>query len=582
MNGHMKVSRPTLRLLLGMLALSLLSGCSSDGSSSSGAQNELKTINLYTSEGEIFSFNAKSGTTKTIANYDSHEHALVTLNTDNDVDGFEQFVYIDDQTIYTLATDKINPVELATVDASVCIFSISKPDQTSFTGTTQGERILVDQHSIYITPLLAGVCDNSSARIKRIDFTDTKKVIIQEVSAALLWGEKLLDYDYNPRNDDTVTDEKDTDLGRFGTLGSNFINTSTPSILQLSFYDEDNTLLWSKSFSDIDTLPTIDQVTEDEVLIQIGGNLYLPTIESLFSATTVDNGEVPTNSKIDKLFEAPLHTLSNTNISDLKTTNNGSSFALVDDGEVLFYDTSTNNFTSLDVKDVTANSIAIKMIDNGTLLLHRNLTGSETLSSINTTTKIASTIPGTNKDNGDENGDNKENDTKTKIDFYTEGNDIYINTHALGGAKAIWINSSFAETSFPNTLFAFSNNYRKANAEPEIFLISSSDIDSSIDGFLTNAHLFKFAPSNRATGRKRFKNSDSVSEDFIVGTFNSDIEIRELSNSEIFNDVYGKLVLKTTRNASEATDTYFFNPTEQDSFESGNANKALQLIETTE
>ncbi|MFT5716364.1 MAG: hypothetical protein ACI9T7_000539, partial [Oleiphilaceae bacterium] len=68
--------------------------------------------------------------------------------------------------------------------------------------------------------------------------------------------------------------------------------------------------------------------------------------------------------------------------------------------------------------------------------------------------------------------------------------------------------------------------------------------------------------------------------DFIFGSFT--VDVKEVSDSEIFNDVYGKLKLSVVRAisdiASDGSDTYFFNPAEQSSDEIEEPNNALQLI----
>ena len=47
----MKVSLPTLKLLLGMFTLLLISACSDDGSSSSSSQSDANKINIYFANG---------------------------------------------------------------------------------------------------------------------------------------------------------------------------------------------------------------------------------------------------------------------------------------------------------------------------------------------------------------------------------------------------------------------------------------------------------------------------------------------------------------------------------------------------
>jgi hypothetical protein len=576
MNGYMKVSLPTLRLLLGMFALLLISACSDDGSSSSSPTNELKTKNLYftsnDTSNEIRSFNPKTGKDIPIANFDSGENTLLTLNTDNDEQGYEKIIYSLNNAIYLMdAENTKTKLKLASFATDVCLFSSTIPDQLAFEGSTKGERILVDQSIIFVAPQTNTGCDTEAAKIKKIDFTDTNGITVHEVSAANLWGETLFDYDYKPS-----LSEDNQDPGRYGFLGSSY--NALKSSLQLNFYDHESNLLWETSFPAPDSLPTIKQVTQSDVLIQIGGDLYVKDIKNLFDiATTSGPDDIPTGSLVEALFEVPLLSLSDTDIKELQTASNGSSFVLVGDGKIFFYDGSLptdKKFMDLELNNESALALQIEMMDNGTLLLHRKFADSEALIRVNTTSKAPDSIVA--RDQG----------TNNKVDFYTQDNNIYLNILSQIDRQAAWLNTSFSRVDIENSLFAFSENYRSANSNAEILLISS-DEEITPEGFsiLTNAKLYTFDPKNRTTGRKRYKDEDNINHDFIFGEFSVDIvDIKEVSISEIFNDVYGKLKLKTARFIdSDMTETYFFNPTETKSLEAKKTNnKALQLIESKE
>lgn len=578
MNGHMKVSLPTLRLLLGMLALLLISACSDDGSSSSSSEKELKTKNLYfTSDTSdetrniVRSFNPKNGEHNDIVKYDKGEHTLITLNTDNDEQGYDKIIYSLDNTIYVMNSEKTEKkLKLASFDDEVCIFPNAIPDQTSFEGSTKGERIFVDHTSVFITSRTDSECDTKAAKIKKINFTDENQITVREVSAAHLWGETLFDFDYKPGNDTNNNDEDDTDPGRYGFLGTNY---NTQNGLQLNFYDEESNLIWETSYTAPNSLPTIEQVTQTEVLIQISGAVYVQNIKNLFDINTSSSDNVPTGSKIEALFKEPLITLENTDISELQTASNGSSFALIDDGEIFFYDntmSAENKFRDLSLSNNTVLDLQIDMMDNGTLLLHRTFpntsTNVQTLFRYNTTSNTSTSIINVGTD--------------STIEFQTHDNNIYINTFSPTGWKSLWLNKFFSEENFENSLFAFTKNSRSANAETELFLIAS-DLASTSDGYLTKPKLYAFDPANKTTGRKQYKKGkDSPFTDFIFGSFT--VDVKEVSDSEIFNDVYGKLKLSVVRAisdiASDGSDTYFFNPAEQSSDEIEEPNNALQLI----
>jgi len=587
----MKVSLSNHILLLGMFTLLFISACSDDGSSSSSAKTNLKNTNVYFFKNEIQSFNPNTRTSapKAFANYVNGEQTLLTLNTDNDNEGYEHIIYMEENIIYSRDAESLKELKLASVfdDAEVCIFPNPIPDQSSFEGSTKGERILVDHTSIFITPKTNTGCDKEAATIKKIDFTDTNNITISEISAAHLWGDTLLDYagtTSNTNDDGEVTSTP----GRYGFLGSNY--NAQKSSLELSFYNHENNMLWETSFPITNSLPTINQVTPTEVLIQIDGTLYLLDIEKLFDVAVIDSNEdLPIGSKVEALFESPIakHLLSKTDIGTLQVASNGSTFALVDDGEVLLYDASLKKFEPLDVFEGTVLKVQIKMTDDGsTILLHRTFTAAESLLRINTTTKANETIATTGQD--------------STISFQTLDNNIYINSFTQTDWQADWINAQSSRVSFDKSMFVFSKNSRTANSETELFLIAS-DEEVTADGNLTQAKLFAFSPSNTTNGRKQYrKDKNSPITDFIFGEFTVDIKAvsnseftndifgkLETSNSEITNDVYGKLELNSIRDisdiATDATEIYFFNPSETVSNETEDPNnKTLQLIDFEE
>jgi len=581
----MKVSLPTLRLLLGMLTLLLISACSDDGSSSSNAKTDLKTTNIYFTQNEIRSFNPNTGLDIPLADYGNGEHKLLMLNTDNDKEGYEEIIYTNENTIYSMDTETLIKSSLASVlnDTEVCIFPNTIPDQSAFEGSTKGDRILVDHTSIFITPKTTTECDTEAAKITKVDFTDKDNITIREISAANLWGDTILD-DTGSRSNTNDDGEVTSTPGRYGFLGSNF--NSLKSSVELSFYDHENNTLWATSFPVATALPTINQVTPTDVLIQINGELYLKSIEELFQAGVVDSGPITPDSKVAALFDPTerIDPLLRTDISELQIASNGNTFAIEDDGKVFFYDETLKKFRSLEVEEDTVLKVQIKMTDDGTLLLHRTFANTESLLRINTTSDAIASIVNDGPDH--------------KINFQTEDNNIYINTSSQTDWQAEWINPQSTSVSYDKSMFVFSKNSRAANADTEIFLIAS-DEEITTDGNLTQAKLYAFDPGNIKNGRKQYrKDKNSPITDFIFGEFSVDIksisssEITndiygrlKTSNSETFNDVYGKLELNVIREDSginsNGKDTYFFNPSETDSHEEG-INKTLQRIEFEE
>lgn len=564
----MKVSEPKLKLLLGLFVLLLVSGCSDDGSSSSSANTPLKEVNIYFTLDEIFTFNALTGISRKLDDYDIGEHALLPLNTDNEAQGHERIVYTYDQKIYSITANNLTPITLGTVDTNVCIFPNVLPDQSSFEGSTKDEQILIDQTSIYIVPRLiaSSECNKETTTVKRMDFSDEDDIIINEVSAANLWSSTLFDFDHKENKDANADNGEKEGPGRYGFLGSRY--NFNQSSLALNFYDHNHDTLWETTFPVTNLLPTIDQVTQSEALIQIGGSLHLlnlQSIDNIFDIATIDSDETPTESRLEALFQTPIPDLQTPDTNDLQIASNGDTFALVFDGTVWFYDVSSKKFRSLADKDDTVLAVKIAMMDDGTLLLHRTFADSESLSRINTSSGAEVSII--------------DNSAAAEIDFRTQDNNIYINAFSPSGWEATWINKFFAIKHYTNSLFAFTKDSRFANADLKLFLIAS-DEENTVDGYLVQPKLYEFDPANRSNGRKRFKDKNKVSHEFIFGEFSMDV--KSIIQSEMFNDVYGKFELKSIRDISgistDVIDTYFFNPSEQDSFELEKDNKALQLI----
>jgi len=571
MNRHMKVSLPTLRLLLGLFTLFLISACSDDGSSSSSTTSDLNTVNVYFTENEISTFNPNTRLPAPRTEYDEGEQTLLTLNTDNDKQGYESVIYINDGTIYSMDSETLVESPLANLDGEVCIFPNAAPDQTAFEGSTKGERILIDQTSIYVIPRTNNKCDKEAASIVKVDFTDENDITINNISAAHFWGETLLDYAYTP-SDTNSDDEDSNNPGRYGFLGANY-NTQKDG-LQIKFYDHESKTLWETSLPFANALPTIQQVTQTEVLVQVDGKLYLHPIAKLFDIATIDSGSIPTEDKIAALFNKPINPeklLSITDISQLQIAGNGSTFALVDDGAVWFYDEAQTEFRNLTDKNNSVLDVQIKMTDDGTLLIHRTFANSESLVSINT---ALGSEPITIAE-------------EPKVNFHTQDNNIYINMFSQTGWQATWLNTFSLRTTFENSIFVFAENTRTANSETEIFLIAS-DTDSTADGYLTKPNLYAFDPANETTGRKQYTDDKKLIKDFIFGEFS--VTVKAISNSKIINDVYGRLELDSVRADEgidiDVTEIYFFNPTEQTSHdpeaEDPNINKTLQLIEFKE
>jgi len=674
----MRVSLPTLRLLLGTLTFLLLTACGGGGSSSSSSASEFDTLNLYFTENEIRSFNPTTGKSEYRADYDPGEHTLIPLDTDDDKQGYELVVYISDSTIKVMDyTDVKNPTDIATFDVNdeFCIFPQVSAAQTSFEGDKKGERILLNQTSILVTPRENGTCSKERDTINRIDFTSENNSIsnitITEVNSSHLLGGTLLDFKHAPT---TVTEEDK--VGRYGFLG--YDNAGE----QLHFYSSESTTIWETALPNtslVNAIPTIQQVTDKEVLIQQDGDLYLKDIAELFDVATTDSTttpDIPSDSKVTALFEnSSSLKLTEAALDKIQIASNGTEFALVDGTAVYIKKQDQTKFQRLVPKDISVQTLNIKMTDNGTLLAHRILSpkihfrlenfvdtenpttplgieinGEElkiddpetdfgpdalesvinnniSLQSLNinavsnetyldiyafTDTNIQVVVNGAGGDSIDvsefdpnDSGSaaltqtlkseqditieptpsepletlsriniNAATDTSIvqadKIVFETQDNNIYINTLSDSGWQAEWLDKNFERITFDKTIFVFAQNSRFASSKEDILLISP-DKSFSQDGSTINPKLYAFDTSNKVTGRKR-----QDGEDFVFGEFS--VDIQKVIESEVINDAFGRLELKSVRDNNEVTETYFFNPSEKDSHEEDTANKALLLI----
>jgi len=542
----------------------LLTACGDGGSSSSSTStSEINTLNLYFTKNEIRSFNSVTGENTWRANYNEGENTLLTLNTDNDKQGHELVVYIDDKTIYAMDYVDAKKTPIATVlDPEICLFSRVVASQESFEGSTKGDRTLVDQTSIIVIPQESGICNKDANPVNQIDFTlaneeSNVEITVTEINSAQFRGDTLLDFSYTPPSTNSDDDE-DNNPGRYGFLG--YDNNGK----QLNLFDSENKTLWQTSLTDIEAIPTTQQVTKSDVLIQSDGNLYLQDIATLFDIATTEGSSppsIPTESKVAALFESPLHTLSKTSEDNLQIASNGEIFALVDDGEVFLYLEVSKEFKSITPKDNSVLELELQMTDNGTLLLLRTFADSQTLVHINTTSYTSNSITQGNK-----------------ISFHSQGNNVYFNTLTQTGWQSAWLNENFERTTYDNSIFIFAKNSRSATSEKNILLISP------VSAYVLNDEqispkLYEFDEANTTTGRKQ-----KDSKDFVFGEFS--VDIREVSNSEVVNDIFGRLNLKSTRSINEldtnVIETYYFNPSETESFQEGEANSGLQLIDFKE
>ena len=566
----MRVSLPTLRLLLGTLTFSLLTACGGGGgSSSSSSASEFDTLNLYFTENEIRSFNPNTGKSIPRADYDPGDHTLIPLNTDDDKQGYELVVYINDGTIKVMDyTDVENPTDIATFDVNdeVCIFPHVSAAQTSFEGDKEGERILLDQTSILVTQRVNETCSKERDTINQIDFTFTSKnntinnITITEVNSSHLFGDTLLDFTHTPT---TITEEDK--VGRYGFLG--YDNTGE----QLHFYSSEGTTIWETALpntSPVDAIPTIQQVTDKEALIQQDGDLYLKDIAQLFDAANTDSDttpNIPIESKVAELFEDTLALeLTDTEQDIIQIASNGTIFALIDDDAVYLKKQDQTELQLVLSKNNNVQQVEeIQMTDNGTLLVLKTLiTGAQTLVRINIDSFAADTIV----------------DGAEKVTIHTQNNNIYINTLTDSGWQAEWLDENFERTTFEKTIFVFAQNSRFASSEKDILLISPDKrftqvetVDTVEVETIIIPKLYEFDASNKVTGRKR-----QDSKDFVFGEFS--VDVQEVIESEVVNDAFGRLELKSVRDNNEVTETYFFKPSEEDSHEEGTANKALLLI----
>ena len=258
--------------------------------------------------------------------------------------------------------------------------------------------------------------------------------------------------------------------------------------------------------------------------------------------------------------------MSKADIDDLKITNNDSTFALVDDGAVVVYNPDPDElikFRTVASKNNSVSDIKIEITDNNTLVLHRTIGNTESLSQLSTNSDAEETIIHAN--------------IESKINFRTQDNNIYINTFSQAGWQATWLDASKTSTSYKNSLFVFAHDQRIEETTTELFLITSTT-DSTIDGHLPSPKLYAFDPTNKTNGHREYKkDKDSPVIDFIFGEF--DIDVSAINDSEITNDVYGQLRLNAVdENNMNTSNIYYFNPSETVSHEDDTKIKALQLM----
>lgn len=557
----MRSSLYTLRLLLGLLTFTLLVACADSGKAPSPAPKEqIDTQHLYLDNNKIYSFNASTGTSRERGSYSNNIMAF-SLNTNEDKQGYEYLAYVNDNDVFIMNYVSTNITQIANPANTICgIFPSYAASQLSFEDRLK-QRILIHQPVVIIAIANGLACDNSTNSLYRATFDPdgVDGISITTINSALAnlapethqFGVNVLDFTYSGteiENGKTVNVK-----GRSGFLGYDQAGD------QVQLYNQNNVLLWAAQLPEDDSNTNLRALGSDIILIQSNDKLFIRKPNNLFEAANLGetNTDIPLNNTLETLFNIESFLLTS-NDNPIKTANNDLAFYFKD-GNSIHYFNGQNIIHDIYTVDESSESLTRFDITNtNILILHKAIIEAGTGRQVEILSLIDPEI-GTVSEL-------TEFDDAKKIEFHVASNDLYVNTLNANGQTG-WQAHRYEvtvdginKTSYDNSMFVIVNDTRSQDAT--ILLLSSNE--TSLQPMQKPA-LYAFNP-NKVKGRG-----------LKYGQLNSDVSLAHVGSheSEVINDIYGRLMIDASFEAVETTETYFFNPTQANSKESS---FSLQLI----
>jgi len=581
------ISLSLFRLLLGPLTLVLLVACASDESSPKKS-DELDTQHLYINDSKIYSFEPNEGNSKTGKSF---KHAVfnpgtipLRLNTNEDKQGFEFIVFIDDNEVRILDYIEMRNFSLSTFSGQACNLypRIVASDKAFVTGSK-----FVHHDSSVIVGLISSSenCEDiekgsTHERLILLDFKikdNRVKFEIDQVSEseiATITKTELMPSSVATKNKlfngDLLIQYGDVDSKSFGFLG-----TSTPSN-DIVFYNEDYEVEWS-----YDPGPNIDvikvkQFSRTEALVSIDTEMYRLSINDIFTATQLSEDPLTSSlSKINTLFDQPTYDLPvfETEPAIYEIIENSLSFA-VQIGNSVFSDTD-NDLTHVNNPSDEASIVRVTpyLMSNSAIIIHTKQQNTDQVSIVEKDSDSEITLDTGNK----------------KITMVrVAGNKVYVNLFDpdypsdLSKAEARLYDAETNIDRLDPTIYKHSQFVSLPDARrttPNIMLLSA-DISTSDSGVqsTSNPSLYAF-DSNEINGRKQARSTEKGNKvliDFSYGNFPHAIYLDSINESDpekidenvfggsIIDDIHGDLLIESSINNERVAEKYFFNPGQED------------------
>lgn len=540
----------------------VLLACNSSGSNSAKIP-DINTFRIYTFDQVIYSFNEETGISTKRGEFDLGENQFIELNTDESKQGYEYAAYIFENTIYLLNYDKASnarTIELAELSSSrvICgITPLKTASRASFADNGKSNRSTLDLPIVMIEYKEDDQdCGSEFNPRDRLDFTSvienaeaTRDIVKSASTSDTVLGGHIIDYaSYNSSL--TLVDEE-TDKGSSGFLGKKTSKTNAEIVetLKFNFKIDGENDQWEKVLSPSAGVQVIKQVSNKQVLIQEGTEIYILKTPKLFTINT-ENSSTPIQDQIDAMFSSSYLTLENDVAIESNNSQNTDTFVLKQNNALYFY--ASGSFKQIPTNETplaqSATKIKFDLTSDNTALVIQEANNIQTLIAIAPVTGLSATIL-----------------SAEKIEFYIVGNEFYVNTLELEpgtGWQAHWFrksNNGFAKTTYNNSRLLFiQNSQEELNS---IYLLGSDNEVS--DSNIIKPSLYKY-DKNQNNGRKKGRSSNNGSVDFSFGQLNTDVS--NVTDSIIVNDIYGKIILNGINEDSgvgrSVEEHYYFNPSQ--------------------
>ncbi len=525
-----------LRFGIATILLLSLSACShSPDDSKEKPEDPINTFNFYMeSDGTISDFDPETRKSTVFAQWDPSLPSLY-LDTNISKQGYEYIAFFRNNRLYVLDYDRDNDgrtTAIASFSGEICdLFRQKEASRRSFSNNTKN-RILTDRHALVVAIKDSAVddCSPTSDLYYEVSFEfeddGSADIDIRLVNSSKVLGDILIDYDFV---DSEQNSGVNSTRGRSGFLGYDRDGE------QLVLRDDNLDVLWEVALEDVES---IQQVTNDLVVIETGTEIFVHTISELFSIADQDeNQDVPPESRLDALFESPNETVEDDLVPGYEFHNfvgNENSFIIEYTSKLdLWKDASA---TEVFEKDNDSFDISYGLTDDDRLVVLKIFDDTITLVRVNPDSAISTTLI-----------------EADSIDGITLGNDLYFNTlnaNGNGGLDAHWVNADGVMRSYENSLFVFANDTRSQKTR---ILILGSDADTADQYPLTDASLYAFDP-NELNGRLQYTDKNNRSRDFNFGEVLGDIY--GIYSASIINDEYATIILESEREQSAGSGIY--------------------------